>query len=373
MKNKVIWISNFTIEFYNLFFNIADNLILNWHKVIFLFPNNTLKIILKNRWYKYIDKKSLFEKKSEKISKILFWESESFIPKYLINYSKNNDIETIFFENWYFQNTFQVDKKWQNQKSSIYNLKYHQLLKYSRNIPNNYLNIKIINFNLLFLEKIKIVFNIKNTFKSIKNYLRFKKLEKIRLRILTKEKNIQLKEWKYIFIPFQVHDDSQIRLYSDIVKSMDNILNYFYNDLKKILPDYKIIVKEHPMDLWRIDYSKLRKKYNDIIWLQWWNLEQIINISEYVIVTNSSVWLQCLEKWKKVLLLWNAIYENNPFIEKIESIQDFKNKLLKLKNKKNDIKDINKYIKILKSEIFFSWSYKNFKKSDLKNLLNYII
>jgi CDP-glycerol glycerophosphotransferase (TagB/SpsB family) len=30
---------------------------------------------------------------------------------------------------------------------------------------------------------------------------------------------------------------------------MDDILNFYYNDIKEILPEYKIIIKEHPMDI----------------------------------------------------------------------------------------------------------------------------
>lgn len=373
MQNKVIWISNFTIEFYNLFFNIADNLILNWYKVIFLLPNNTLKIILKNRWYLYIDNTWKFEKKYKNIWKILFWESYSKNSTYLIDFSKKNNIETIFFENWYFPNTFQIDKLWQNKASSIYNLSYNEIITFKRNIVNKEFKIKINTFRITIKEKLKILLNFKNTIESLYNYLKFKNLEKKRIKILKEKEEDSLPNRKYIFIPFQVHDDSQILLYSNIIKKMDNILDYFYNDIKKILPEYKIILKEHPMDLWRINYSNLREKYKDIIWFKWWNIEQIINKSEYLIVVNSSVWLQSLEKWKKVLLLWNAIYENNPFIEKINNISDFKEKLIKLKNKSYNKKDINKYINKFKNDIFFSWSYKNFNKNDLNKILNFII
>lgn len=370
---KIIWISNFTYEFYDLFFNLANNLILNWYTVIFIFPNNTLKIILKNRLYLYVDNNLDFEKIWKNIFKILLWESSSDISKYIINFSKENNIKNIFFENWYFPNTLQIDTLWQNQMSSIYNLKYEEILNYKRNIIKNITKIKLNKFNITLLEKIKIFLRLKNTIKSISNFLKYKKLEIVRKKILNNKEILELKDNKYIFIPFQVHDDSQILLYSDIIKKMDDILSFFYNDIREILPDYKIIIKEHPMDLWRINYSKIKEKYNDIIWIQGWDLNNIINKSEYVIVVNSSVWLQCLEKGKKVLLLWNAIYQNNPFIEKINSISDFRGKLLKLKNKEINKLEIDKYIDKFKNEIFFNWSYKNFNENDLNKVINFII
>ena len=373
MGKKIIWISNFSYDFYDLFFNIADNFILNWYKIVFLFPNQSLKTILKNRKYYFIENKDIFLENSKRIHKILFWESSSKDSKFLINFSKKNNIKTFFFENWYFPNTFQIDHEWQNQKSSIYDLKYEELIKYSKNIKKEISDIKIKKFQLQLIEKIKLTLNIKNTFKSIFYYLNSIRLKNYRNKILNKEKNNKLKNWNYIFIPFQVHDDSQIKLYSDIIKKMDDILNYFYNDIKKTLPNHKIVVKEHPMDLWRINYSKLREKYEDIIWFKWWNLDDIISKSEYIIVVNSSVWLQCLEKHKKVLLLWNAIYEKNIFVEKINKKSEFKNKLQKLKNKKLNKKDIDKYINKFKNEIFFSWGYNKFNNIELSNILNFII
>lgn len=374
MKNKIIWISNFTYDLYYLFFNIADNLILNWYKVVFLMPNETLKVVLKNRKYDWINNINDFKKEFKNFWIILFWEWTRKETIDLINFTKSNNIKTLYFENWYFNNTLQIDTKWQNKMSTIYNLNHNEIINYKRNIKTyNLKEINIQDFNLNNHEKYKIILNVKKTLKSIYNFIKIKILENYRNKIIKKEKNKTLEKWNYVFIPFQVHDDSQIILYSEIIKKMDDILNYFYSDIKEILPGYKIIVKEHPMDIWRINYTYLKNKYSDIIWIKWWNLEDIIDKSEYIVVTNSSVWLQCLEKWKKVLLLWNAFYENNPFIEKINNKDNFKEKLIKLKNKQLNKNEISNYILKFKNEIFFEWSIKKLNKEWLKRILNFII
>jgi capsule polysaccharide modification protein KpsS len=152
-------------------------------------------------------------------------------------------------------------------------------------------------------------------------------------------------------------------------------LNFYYNDIKEILPEYKIIIKEHPMDIWRINYSNLQKKYPNIIWIKKWNIWNYIDKSDYLICINSSIWLQALSKYKKVLTLWNNFYSNNPWVENLNRKNEFKEKLLKLKNKNliADKKDIDEYINRFKKEIFINWSWHNFTENTVKEICEYIV
>jgi hypothetical protein len=51
---------------------------------------------------------------------------------------------------------------------------------------------------------------------------------------------------------------------------MADILDFFYTDIKEVFPNYKIVIKEHPMDLCKTKYSvkKFKNKYKDIIWFK---------------------------------------------------------------------------------------------------------
>lgn len=155
---------------------------------------------------------------------------------------------------------------------------------------------------------------------------------------------------------------------------MNEILDFFYNDIKKILPEYKIVVKEHPMDIGRIKYSNTRKKYNDIIWIKKWNINELIEKCEYLICVNSSVWLQWLAQYKKVLTLWENFYSRNPWVQNIHHKDEFREKLslLKHSNINKSKKSIDKYIDTFKKEIFISWWWYNFNKKTIKEICDYI-
>ncbi len=432
--NKIIWIpaKNLWWLWYKayIYISIYKTLKINWYKCYFLQPNKLIKLYLLKSW---INKKDIleiyninnFSNSYKNTERKEYRELVLFIKKYFWNFNFNrllnksieeyneydflikkynidtilvyngiykvwklawldNNCEIVYFENGYFPNTIQIDNYWINAESSITKIKYIDLLKKEK--TNNKKIIKIINqednINLSFIKRwflsilsydigtniIFILYFIKKWLSSL-----FKDI------ILKFENEITLKEnWKYIFIAFQVHDDTQLIFNSKIIEKMDDILDFYYKDLNEILPEYKIVVKEHPMDIWRINYKYLQKKYPDIIWIKKWNIDDIIEKSEYVICTNSSVWLQALSKYKKVFTLWDNFYSNNPWVEKLKDKNSFREQLIKLKNKKLDKEKIDEYINIFKNELFINWSWKwwaweNFNKKTIKEICEYIV
>lgn len=369
------WINSQTIysNFLPLFISISKTLELNWYKIFFINPNKIQKYQLKKYWINFIKGKNEKIIKKNNITKILIWNWTN--NDYKIKWVKN-----YYFENWYFWNDLQIFNNWVNAKSEISKINYVDFLNYKNNNKIKINKLELIkNINLNIYNYYFLWFLSQNPIDSIKNYKTIikSKIENYkRKKILNNIKEIELKNWKYIIIGFQVHDDTQITHNSIIINKMEHILNYFYNDIKIILPDYKIIVKEHPMDIWRINYSNLQKKYNDIIWIKKWDIWNYIDKSEYLICVNSSIWLQALSKYKKVITLWNNFYSNNPWVKNIKNKNEFKEKLIKLKNQ-NILKDklkIDKYINIFKNEIFISnWWWKIFDKNIIQYICNKII
>lgn len=370
-----IWINSKTIysNFLPLFFSIAKTLNKNWFNVYLINPNLIQKYQLKKYWIKYISWKEEEIIKKYKIGKILLW-------NWTFNDIKIEWVKNYYFENWYFWNDLQIFNNWVNAKSEICSLSYNKFIKYnnSHNIKIN--NIEVINNIKLNLFNYYILwFFSHNPILSLQYYINIlkTKIENIkRNKILSKEKEIELENWKYIIIWFQVHDDTQILYNSPLIKKMDDILDFYYNDIKEILADYKIIVKEHPIDLWRIDYSNLQKKYSDIIWIKKWDIWNYIEKSDYLICVNSSIWLQALSKYKKIITLWDNFYSNNPWIKNIQNKNEFKEKLIELKNQdiSKDNKLTDEYINIFKNEIFISnWWWKNFDKNTIKNICEKIV
>ncbi|WP_226654745.1 hypothetical protein [Pseudalkalibacillus hwajinpoensis] len=129
-----------------------------------------------------------------------------------------------------------------------------------------------------------------------------------------KENNVQI-EGRYIFVPFQVHDDSQIVLNSPQIKDMEDLVRVMSGAIKNLNKsngsDYKVVFKEHPADQGRVDYSDLYKKHNhneDLIFLTSGNTDDLIENSDLVITVNSTVGIEALKHHKPVITLGNAYY-----------------------------------------------------------------
>lgn len=360
-------------NFLPLFLSIALCLETNWYKVCFIQANILQKHHLKKYNLKYCENNTE-TLKNLWITKLLIWNGvfhDINIPS----------IQNYYFENWYFWNDLQIFKQWVNAKSEITKLNYEDFSKYKTS--NNTWNLKyteiVYSLDFTLYNYWILWFFSQNPLSSIKHFWEiFKNTRENKRRkyILKNIKAQKLEAWKYILIGFQVHDDTQILHNSSYIKKMDDILDFFYSDIKNILPECKIIVKEHPMDIGRIDYSHLQEKYPEIIWIQKWNISEYIDISDYTICVNSSVWLQALAKYKKVLTLWENFYSNNPWVKHVKSQDEFSQKLRELK--KLDIhlhqKHIDEYIYKFKTEIFVSgWWWEDFDWETIQSICQRLI
>jgi len=367
---KTIWLSS--LWRLDLFLNLYKSLENLWYRVYFIWGRPRVNKLYKKYNCKYIEDEKKIEKKKIKFDLVLFWNWLDDLEN-IVNYCKNNGIKTLFLENWYLLNTIQIDNKWVNLKNSISQKTYEEVL----NLKKKDCNLKIdqdkivtnLKFNVSLKDYILWFFSYK-TIKWVFVELLNKLYKFCKSKTLAKNSNIDLPD-KYVFIPFQVHDDTQIRYYSPIIKKMTDILDFFYTDIKKVFPSYKIVIKEHPMDLCRIKYpvKELKNKYKDIIWLKWWNIDEIFDNADYVITINSSVWFQALSKCKKVLILWQALYSNNPFVEVVKDKDEFKQKLINLKNKQINCNEVKKYIEKISDLIFIKWWLNSFEKKTIKEII----
>ncbi|REJ15370.1 MAG: hypothetical protein C6W58_11440 [Bacillaceae bacterium] len=120
---------------------------------------------------------------------------------------------------------------------------------------------------------------------------------------------------KFIFVPFQVHDDSQIILNSPKIKDMEQLVEIINKGVSKLNQNckekYYVIFKEHPADFGRVDYSELYQKYKDqdhLIFLKNGNTNELIRKCDLVITINSTVGIEALKSYKPVITLGNAYY-----------------------------------------------------------------
>lgn len=123
--------------------------------------------------------------------------------------------------------------------------------------------------------------------------------------VKTTTKEITLPE-KYIFVPFQVRDDTQILLHSPWINSMYELYDRITNAAEHLDSDYIFVVKEHPSD--KKTYKELHERHPRIIFANSNNTQELIDNATAVITINSTVGIESLLLQKPVICLGNAFY-----------------------------------------------------------------
>ncbi len=151
----------------------------------------------------------------------------------------------------------------------------------------------------------------------------------------------------YLFVPFQVHDDTQIIIHSPYVHNMAELTEWVatavrqYNDAHQ--EKLRIIVKEHPSDHGRCSYDHLRAQYPDIIFLKTFPTKELIEKAAAIVTVNSTVGMESLLKHKRVITLGNASYTLDGIVTRVRNISELRNALLHLSDEYNtDL--INKFL-----------------------------
>lgn len=272
---------------------------------------------------------------------------------------KELGIKTFFFEHGYFPDCIQMDSSGVNCLTDFSGLSTNDFLKYhypvkDYSFPENFemLDIKTRIFTRILLRSLD------PGYRSILREFALRKsnLKKAEKRFKKSEADSFNPETTgpYIFWPLQVNSDTQIILNSRY-ESM-------YDALEKVLPHllktgFKVVLKEHPMEVEPVDYSKFIDNQK-VFLVKKYDLEKLIDNSEFVVNINSSVGLQSVDRGKKILILGKSFYSNAP------SGIDYnpKNpsacieKIIKLNQDKTIVSE---YIDHFRKEIFISGHFYN--------------
>lgn len=200
--------------------------------------------------------------------------------------------KTLFFENGYLQNTTTLDPRGVNYRSSLVNrsrsfydavdIQEQQLAQIYQTVPAGR--------GL----KAKWYQSLVSTQKHLPEEIALPK--------------------KFIFLPFQVQDDTQVLLYSPEIRSMSELVRCAVKGVKEFnqrhQEDIWIIAKEHPSDFGRVDYSDLKEAYKQekILFLQFYPTPDLIARSTGIITLNSTVGIEALLQHKPVITLGNSFY-----------------------------------------------------------------
>ncbi|WP_143005906.1 hypothetical protein [Sporolituus thermophilus] len=133
---------------------------------------------------------------------------------------------------------------------------------------------------------------------------------------------------RYIFLPFQVHDDTQVLMHSPTIKTMFQLVDYVIPAVlrhnEKTGDNLWVIAKEHPSDFGRIDYGEIKEKYQGfpVIFLRYYPTPALIKGAKGIITLNSSVGIEALLQHKPVITLGNAFYNVPGLVKHVAPPED---------------------------------------------------
>src|SRR5690554_322306 len=158
---------------------------------------------------------------------------------------------------------------------------------------------------------------------------------------------------KYLFLPFQVHLDSQVLIHSD-VKSMNLLTEKTIAALK----EYRkrtgeklfLVTKEHPSDIGKVNYRPLYKLFKKApaLFLESGSTQELIEKSRAVVTLNSSVGLEALFCFKPVITLGRAFYNIPGLVWHLQEGDDFSRVIEAALNTKPDEELILKFFYYLR-------------------------
>jgi len=359
----------------------------NW-KVNADYINNLVVIFLE-----YLHEKN----KQSKIDTIVMWNNTMLFDRIAWHFCMKNNINYVMFEQGYFRPfTLTIDNKGVNYENSLpRDRKFYEDIVVDYDRLHQYLSKSeylskddLININrdskfkkLLFIIMDKLKAKFSSDFIDC-TYNNESINEKI-VRIVKKKNNINTHQEElpesYIFVPFQVHDDSQIILNSPNIRTMEELVEVVDKASKELYElgrrDIYFVFKEHPVDLNRIDYSGLKEKYKNnkqLVFLSSGNTNELINNSMAVITVNSTVGIEALMKSKKVITLGNAFYNIEGIVEHCDELENLSKSIIKTLDNDFNQELVDKFLYYLRFDYQLEMNWRNPRNEDIKKIVAFI-
>lgn len=132
--------------------------------------------------------------------------------------------------------------------------------------------------------------------------------------------NFLLFDSPYVFIPFQVIEDSNIYLHSPWVNDMRHFFSLIER-LSDMFPNKRFLIKTHPACPENYDdlYAKAEESNGRLQFVSDVDTSQLVAHAEAVITINSTVGMEALIAHKKLLVLGEAIYGIDGLVKLVRS------------------------------------------------------
>jgi capsular polysaccharide export protein len=290
----------------------------------------------------------------QRVDLVVVWNGLPLPVAAAVSAAKSNGIKLIFCENGYLPKTVVMDPKGVNAFNSLMgkNAEFYQQVQMKEEKLRDLFEISLIPRQL----------NQKN----ISAKYRGKSTEEIELPM------------EFIFLPLQVHDDSQILIHSPNFNDMYSLVNFCAKEIRvyneKYQGGFKLVVKEHPSDYGRIDYEPLRKLYPEILFTKTAETKELIQKCKAVITVNSTVGIESLLYFKPVITLGNAFYNVPMMVFHLEPQNNSMEAILfQVLHQKVDQRLIEHFLYYLRYEYLVSVDRRNLEQTDPKEAVKRII
>lgn len=287
--------------------------------------------------------------------------------------ASENDIETLYMENGYLPDTIQLSTEGVNRNASFADFSYEEVLNATPLwIPEHKVETDVKPIEPLDLDsKIKALARTRgnrgNLVWTVRHELK-KQVASVR-RQFVNEGDSTL-PGQYVFIPLQVHDDTQILYNSPYVDDMYEFVDLVHDAVDLLEEDISIVVKEHPADIGRIDYTDLRRQYPDTVWLRDYSIEEVIENARAVVTINSSVGMQALDRYVPVVTVGDSFYDGNPFVDHPRSPEEVPKALKQALSKHLDESSVDSYLEAFEERLFVDGSISNIRSKTLSQLVS---
>lgn len=167
---------------------------------------------------------------------------------------------------------------------------------------------------------------------------------------------------RYIFVPFQVPNDTQVVCHSSWVKTMPA----FYKVLEDALgylneceqwQKFTFVVKEHPS--WPHSFTELHQRNSDIIFANDNNTQDLITSALAVVTLNSTVGIEALLLGKKVITLGDAFFNIEGLVSHCANQQQFNQALQYIEHTQVESDLVEGFLGYLENEYLIPQSWSN--------------
>ena len=306
----------------------------------------------------------------EGFTDLIVWNGQLIFTLAGIHWAEKKNMKVWYMENGALPGTLQLDEKGVNTESSITGKSAQFFAEHDLDYDTEQSPIEPLSHPNKTLHPFEMFMRYINRFGWYwwmtrvfwKNFLPDQRGKKIRQSLPADKATLPE---KFIFVPLQVHDDTQIMVHSPLIKNMEEFIDACHAAIKKVNPDMPIVVKEHPQDFGRQDYSALRQKYPGIIWLRKFPINDILAMASTVITVNSGVGIEALTFKRPVITLGDAFYNIPGVVRQAQTLEELPELIKESLTEPVNSKLINNYLGYLQKHHLIRGGWKKFSQKTL--------